>query len=104
MNLVKLAIIRKVNPRMINVISAATLGGRARDLNKLIGGDLSKLMEYVVDYHIDQDEEERVVGRHRVSPGSQTIRPCTFWIHKGGCRREDECEYLHLTRDFPGKK
>ena len=48
-NLVKLAIIRKVNPRMINVISAATLGRRARDLNKLIGGDLSKLMDYAID-------------------------------------------------------
>ena len=97
-NLVKCAIIKKVNPRMMDVISAATLGRRVDDTNRLIGDDLSKMLKCVEDYHITTDEEERVIG-HRSNPGCQTIRPCAFYNTPKGCRRGEECEYVHMEKD-----
>ena len=44
-NLVKCAIIKKANPRLMDMVSAATLGRRADDINRLIGDDLSKLLK-----------------------------------------------------------
>ena len=98
-NLAKLAVLKKVNPHLVNVISAATLGRKAQNLNKLIGDDLSKVLPYADDYHVTIEEEERVIGRHRSRPGRQTIRPCTFYMQPRGCKRGEECEYMHLSRD-----
>ena len=97
--LVKCAIIKKVNPRLMDMVTAATLGRRADDINRLIGDDLSKLLKYAEDYHITTDEEERAIGRHRSNPGCQTIRPCAYYNQHKGCRRAGECEYIHTEKD-----
>ena len=44
-NLVRLAIIKKVNPRVMDIKSAATMGRRADNIDRLLGDDLSKMLK-----------------------------------------------------------
>ena len=97
-NLVKIATIRKHNPRTLNLVSALLVGRPARNVNRIVGDNLTKLMLYSSEFDVTPEEETRAVTRFRDNPDSQTFRPCTFYCGKGSCRLDLECDYLHLRR------
>ena len=95
----KLALIRNIIPKVVDIISTITEGRRAENINRFMGDDLSKMLKYMADYHVVLEEEQRLVSRHRSNPGCQTFKPCAYHNGARGCRQGDGCEYVHMERD-----
>ena len=59
LNLVKMEILEKRNARLFCLFGSTVEGRDARNLNKMLGDDVTKLMEMAHEFSLTNDEEER---------------------------------------------
>ena len=100
-NLIKMARIYKLSPRIFSLWVAGLSGRTAdRSINVMVGMEAQKLLIVLANDDISSGELTRLQRIHEEFGGRDTVRmdECEEWSMQGTCRHGERCKYIHSTR------
>ena len=100
-NLVKMARIYKLDPRIFSLWVQGLSGRRAeRSINVMVGMEAQKLCNVLANWDISSVERTRLHLKHDEMGGRDTVRMdlCEEFANRGTCKHGDDCKYIHARR------
>ena len=94
-NLAKLLLLQKINVPVFNAY-VSTMSGRManKSVNRLLGDELTELLEFAVEHAMSTAEVERSLRVHAEDPSRFHGRRCTRYARPGDCG--SNCRHFHL--------
>ena len=95
LNVAKILLLKSMNCGFHNLWAACMEGKPARDVNKMLGGELKELIEASeAGLCVTHYEATRTRQRHREG-APVAMRICKYELGRSSCRDEDDCPFLH---------